>query len=114
MAKAFGLVSLLAALAVAGWLFLAQSRGTGPTSALAEQAEADATAGVAATNFQAAATQLEGHRAQAGSYTGATLPPSFGVVLVRADASSYCLQVGSGAGTLHQVGPGGSPAAGHC
>lgn len=114
MAKTFGLVSLLAALAVAGWLFMAQAKEVGPTSERGQQAQADAAAGVAGTNFRAAAMQLEAYRAQAGSYAGATLPPTFGVVLARADASSYCLQAGSGAAVQHHAGPGGSSAPGPC
>ena len=47
---------------------------------------------------------------QSGTYAGATLPPGSGVVLVRADATSYCLQ----AGAEHEDGPGGLPQPGGC
>jgi len=38
----------------------------------------------------------------------------FGVTLVRANASSYCVQSGSGQSLMHLAGPGGAPAAGAC
>jgi hypothetical protein len=112
--RSLGLVSLLAALAVGGWLFFAQAREAGPTSDVAERAQADANANVAATNFQSAVPLLQAHHAQAGTYTGAVLPPNLGVTLVRADTTSYCLQAGAGAAVQHVVGPGGSPASGPC
>jgi hypothetical protein len=42
------------------------------------------------------------------------VPPSFGVALVRADASSYCIQTGAGSALQHETGPGGSPRPGAC
>ena len=112
--RSLGIVSLLAALAIGGWLFFAQARDTGPTSDLAERAQADASTNVAGTNFQAAAPILQAHHAQAGTYAGAAIPPNLGVTLVRADAASYCLQAGTGAAVYHVVGPGGSPAPRAC
>jgi hypothetical protein len=47
---------------------------------------------------------------QSGTYAGATLPPGTGVVLVRADPASYCLQ----AGGEYEEGPGGQPQPGAC
>jgi hypothetical protein len=44
------------------------------------------------------------------TYVGATLPPGSGVVLARADATSYCLQ----SGNEHEIGPGGTPQPGTC
>ena len=112
--RSFGLVSLLSALAIGGWLFFAQARETGPTSELGERAQAEATAQVAAANFNSAAPLLQAHHAQTGTYAGATLPPNLGVTLVRADATSYCLQAGTGGAASHLAGPGGSPAPGAC
>ena len=112
--KSFGLVSVLASLAIVGYLFYAQSKEVGPTSQTAQQAQADAAAGAAAANFQAAAPVLQAHFAQAGTYAGATVPPNYGVTLVRADAASYCLQAGTGETARHVVGPAGSPAPGPC
>jgi hypothetical protein len=49
-----------------------------------------------------------------GTYEGATLTAADGVVLVRADAASYCIQTGVGAAVQHEMGPGGSPQTGPC
>ncbi len=112
--KTFGVVSVLASLAIVGYLFLAQSKDVGPTSQTAQQAQADAAAGAAGASFQAAVPVLQAHFAQAGTYAGATLPPSHGVTLVRADGTSYCLQAGTGETARHVVGPAGAPAPGPC
>ena len=112
--KSFGLVSVLASLAIVGYLFLAQSKEVGPTSQTAQQAQADATAGAAAASFQAAAPVLQAHFAQAGTYAGAVVPPNYGVTLVRADTTSYCLQAGTGESARHLAGPAGSAAPGPC
>jgi uncharacterized membrane protein len=112
--KSFGLISVLASLAIVGYLFLAQSKEVGPTSQAAQQAQADAAAGAAQASFRAAAPVLQAHFAQAGTYAGATVPPAYGVTLARADATSYCLQAGTGGTARHLAGPGGSPAPGPC
>jgi len=112
--RTLALVSVLAALAIGGYLFLRSSEESGPTSQTAERAEAQAANGVAATNFQAVAPILEQQRAETGTYAGAVIQPGYGVALVRADAVSYCLQAGSGAATQHVAGPNGAPAPGPC
>ena len=110
--RSLSLVSLLAALAIGGYLFVAPTGDTGPSSDLAEQAEADATDGAAATSFQAAAPVLQAYVAEHGTYAGATLPPSYGVVVAQAGPTSYCLQTTDG--SRHVVGPAGTPAQGRC
>ena len=65
---------------------------------------------VAATNFSQADAAMQAYFTQSGTYAGATLPLGTGVVLVRADATSYCLQ----AGNEHEDGPGGQPQPGAC
>jgi Tfp pilus assembly protein PilE len=108
--RAFGLVSVLVALAVAGYLYThsaetVQPSGGSAVQDLAVEAAAEAT-------LLAAKTGVESFFATSGTYAGATVPP--GVTLVAADAASYCLQVGAGAATRHVAGPGGSPAPGPC
>lgn len=103
---------LVLTLGIGGWLFSQQAKTNGPASTVAQQAEAQALVAAAATSFQAAAPTLEAFHAENGTYVGASLPPSYGVSVVRADASSYCLQ--SADGHTHEVGPNGSPAAGPC
>jgi hypothetical protein len=112
--RALGIVSLLVALAIGGWIFFAQARSTGPTSDLGKRAEHQAKAQAGAANFRLAVPVLQAHYAENGTYAGAGLPPNYGVTLVRADASSYCLQAGTGTSVQHVVGPGGSAAAGPC
>ena len=110
-ARGVGLVSLLVALALVGALWAMDAQHNGPTSQNAQRMETEASRAAADVNFFGAATQLEAYRAESGTYVGASLPPSFGVQLVRADASSYCLQAGVGSSAQHYVGPGGGAAA---
>jgi hypothetical protein len=112
--RSLGLLSLVATLAIAGWLFSQQAKQTGPTSDLARQAQSDANAAVASANFQAAVPELQAWFSEHGTYEGATLSPGFNVVLRRADASSYCLESGSGSAAQHLAGPGGAVEPGPC
>jgi hypothetical protein len=112
MARALGLVSILVTLAVVAYLYVQSSNEAGPTSDLAAEAEEQAAQVATGTSFQEAAFALEEQMATAGTYAGAIMPT--GVVVVRADAASYCLQAGAGAAVQHLAGPGGSPASGPC
>jgi Tfp pilus assembly protein PilE len=114
MGRAFGLISIVVSLALVAILWALTMQHSGPTAASTKKAESDATAAVSALNFTAAATQLEAYHAENATYSGAALPPSFGVTLVRADAASYCLQSGVGGAAQHFTGPGGTAAAGPC
>ena len=110
MTRLVGLPMLLIALAVGGYLYATNAKSNGPTSPPVQQAITQAQVNVAATNFHGADTAMQGFFAQNGTYAGAVLPPGSGVVLVRSDASSYCLQ----AGTEHETGPGGQAQPGPC
>jgi hypothetical protein len=112
--RTLGLLSLVAALAIGGWLYSQQAKEAGPTSELAEQAQDDAAAGVAGANFQAALPEMETWYAEHGTYAGVALSPGYNVVVRRADATSYCLQSGSGTTVQHVNGPGGTPQPGPC
>lgn len=111
--KAFAFLSLVAALAIGGYLFVASNREPSGTTGRVEAAESSASAGVAAANLQSAATTLEASRAASGTYAGTSLD-GLGVRLVRADAASYCVEAGTGAATTHLAGPGGRPSPGPC
>lgn len=111
--KAFSLLSVVAALAIGGYLLAEQLRTVGPTSETGRAATASASRQVAAANLQAAASAMESAHATAGTYAGAALG-SFGVRLVRADASRYCLEAGQGTAVFHLAGPAGTPDAGAC
>jgi hypothetical protein len=90
------------------------TKGVGPASPSAGRAETEAQAAVAATNFQAVVPILEQQRAETGTYAGVAVAPGYGVVVVRADAVSYCVQAGAGTTSQHLAGPNGVPAAGPC
>jgi hypothetical protein len=106
---------LLVTLVIGGYLFTQQMHSAGPTAPAVTQAESQAQTAVAATNFQAALPVLQAAYATAGTYAGAALPPGSGVVLVRGDATSYCLQTPAGVTPVqHQAGPGGPVQPGPC
>jgi hypothetical protein len=112
MTRTFGLVLLLLTLAVGGYLVAQQAKTDGPASAVAQQAETQASVEASATSFNAALPELQAWFADHGTYAGATLPASFGVIVARADATSFCLQTADA--SAHEVGPDGSPSAGPC
>jgi type II secretory pathway pseudopilin PulG len=112
--RAFGLISVVCSLALVAILMAMNMQHSGPTSATAQRAEQEANAAVASMNFSAAATQLEAFHAENATYAGATLPPAFGVTLVRADVASYCLQAGAGTSVQHFTGSGVAAAGGPC
>ena len=114
MTRLLGLVSLLAALAGAVYLYSTQTRDSGPTSPSVTSAEARAETTAAATNFQGVVASLQAWFAENGTYAGAALPPGSGVVLARADTNGYCLQTAAGTAVEHEVGPGGQPQPGPC
>lgn len=113
-ARGLGLVSLLVVLGIVGAAWALNARDNGPTSQNAKRVETLARQAASAMNFGAAAVQLQAYYAENNTYVGVSLPPSFGVQLIRADATSYCLQAGAGSAVQHLIGPGGQPVAGAC
>jgi hypothetical protein len=111
--RSLGVISLLASLAIAGWLLSLQLKHTGPTSHAASTAISEANQVALAATFRQAEVGLEQSRSLSGTYGGANLN-GFGVTLVRADASSFCLQASQGGAVYHDAGPGGTTAAGPC
>jgi hypothetical protein len=115
MTRTLGLIVLLVSLSIGGYLFVESSRTSGPTAPAVTQAEAQAQSVVAGTNFEGMASVLQAWYASNGTYAGAALPPGSGVALVRADATSYCLETtGSATGAMHETGPNGTPQPGAC
>jgi len=107
MGRALGTVSLLVTLVIIGWMLTAQQSGSSRRQQTQAVDRAQSTAnGVA---FEQAQAQLEQQHAFNGTYAGTSLG-DFGVTLVRADASSYCIQNA----TAHLAGPGGAVATGPC
>lgn len=107
-----GLPALLVVVLIGGYLTVKNMNSNGPTSPPVQRAITQAQVNVAATNFEGAATAMQAFFAQSGTYAGAALPPGTGVILARADATSFCLQ--TPAGDQHENGPGGAPAPGAC
>lgn len=114
MTRVVGLIAILSALAIAVYLYAAQTRDSGPASPSVTNAEARAETTAAATTFQGVTASLQAWFAENGTYAGAALPPGSGVVLARADTSGYCLQTTVGAAVEHELGPGGQPLPGPC
>jgi hypothetical protein len=111
MFRALAFVSLLAVVAIGGYVYTQSAPE--PAGSTPGTAVEHAAAGAAAdANLLTARTAVEAFFAAGGTYVGASAPA--GVTLVAADASTYCLQSDSGATARHLAGPGGSPAAGPC
>ena|SRR2546421_3188299 len=111
--RSLGIVSLLVSLALAGWILSVQLKHAGPTAAAASTAIGEANQVAAAVSFRQAETALEQFHSLNGTYSGASLN-GFGVALVRADSSSFCVQADQGSSVFHDSGPGGAPAPGPC
>lgn len=112
MARGLSLICLLVALGVAGFIMYGQLQSS-PSGSSAQHDIDRAQAVAAGVTFQQASVALEQFHALNGTYAGTDLA-GFGVALVRADASSYCVQHGTGPSLMHLAGPGGQPAAGAC
>jgi hypothetical protein len=110
MLRVLGIPAVLITLLVVAYLSAQSMRSNGPTSPAGQQEIAQAQSGTAGVNFSQAVPALQSYFDQNQTYVGATLPAGSGVVLVRADATSYCLQDGN----EHEVGPGGTSQPGPC
>jgi hypothetical protein len=106
---------LVALAAVAAAAFLVWKVAL-PAEQEAARATGDAAVGLLDTRtdarFTVAQANLELRRRTTGTYAGAAMPA--GATLVRADAGSYCVQVGPPGTVAHLAGPGGAAAAGAC
>ena len=112
MGRAVGIVSLVLGTLVIGLMMTSQSwRSSDRKSASAEIAQARQTAD--GVKLQQAGFAVEQFHALNGTYAASSLG-GLGVRLARADASSYCLESGTGATLVHLSGPGGSPDRGAC
>ena len=111
MTRVFSIVSVVAALAIGGFMLTSQT--TRREVAQATQAVDEAQATASEATFQQAAIALQAHLVDAGTYAGTDLG-AYGVSLVRADAASYCIQAGTGTALSHLTGPAGSVAPGPC
>jgi hypothetical protein len=105
-----GIPALLISVFIGLYLASQDLRSNSTASSAQQQAVAQADAVSAGSDFNQAVPALQAFFDQNQTYVGATLPPGSGVVLARADATSYCLQ----SGNEHEDGPGGTPQPGPC
>ena len=117
-APAISLLLALVAVAVL-WQMGVFGGGSSATSPQAIQRDEDQASAVAAqSNLQAAGPAAQAYFAEHGTYEGLTLTSydasAGSIAVVRADASSYCLQTAVGTQVFSVTGPGGSVVAGAC
>ena len=110
MLRVIGIPAILLTLFVGAYLSTQDMRSNGPTSRSGQQEIAQAQSATAGVDFNQAVPALQAYFDENQTYVGAMLPPGSGVVLVSADATSYCVQ----SGDEHEVGPGGQPQPGAC
>lgn len=101
---------VVAALAFVAWRMIAPQAEKASDEA---GKGADAIVGtVSRAYFTAAEASLQAQKSATGSYAGVLLQPP--LTLVRAEASSYCIQLDRPPVQEHVNGPGGAPASGPC
>src|SRR6478735_7673368 len=66
--RVFGLVAMVCSLAIAGALMMLSMGNNGPSAPKTKLVKAEATAAVGSLNFTAAATELEGYKAENATY----------------------------------------------
>ena len=108
-----GAVVLLLGLAVGAWFFALQSKNEGPTAPAVTQAEAQAVAAAATSNFAQVAQALQGPTCSRARTSARSSRP------VRRDARAgdeqlVCLETTLNGVLVHEDGPGGAPALGAC
>jgi hypothetical protein len=110
MLRVLTIPAILITLFIGAYLSMQQMQKNGPTSPSGQQQIAQAHSAGAGVDFNQVAPVLQAYFDENQTYVGATLPPGSDVILVSADATSYCLQ----AGDEHEIGPGGTPQPGTC
>ncbi len=100
----------IAAVAVGGWKFALPVGSDGQKQIV--QGVTNVLGTIRSSEFIGAEATLDAQHNATGSYEGA--PVTAPIVLVRADATSYCIQEVVGAVANHLVGPGSKPVAGYC
>jgi hypothetical protein len=100
----------IAAVAFGGWRMLLPGADSA-SSGVSDDVSAMLSTTLKA-QFTGAQASLDAQRIATGSYAGTPLQPP--ITLVRADASSYCVQLEQGPELQHIEGPGGSPTPGAC
>ena len=114
MTRFFGLLSILAALAVSGYAFVGKT-SIGGVNPIGKVSDAESLAELASAKYTLAsvAGQLAQVHAVTDAYAGTLDFDNPLVRLVRADANSYCLEYKK-TQTYFLAGPGGTVALGTC
>ena len=109
MGRGVGLIFLVASLVISGLVFTSQWSGIMGTTKPNGTPKPVSDAYTAAADFYATAAerQLDDYRTQYGTYLGARVTGIDAVTLLRADASSYCLQIDVNGARLYDRGPEG-------
>jgi len=115
MTRLFGLLSILAVLAVFGYAFAGKS-SLGGLNPIGKVSDAEARAEVASAKYTLAIVsgQLDQVHVVTGTYADTLDFNSSFVRLVRADDNSYCLEYKKTQQTYFIAGPGGTVALGTC
>ena len=100
----------IAAVAVGGWKFVLPVSSDSQKQIV--QGVSNVLNTITSAEFTGAEATLDAERNATGSYEGA--PVTAPITLVRADATSYCIQAVQGTLARHLTGPGGTPLAGPC
>jgi hypothetical protein len=116
MARGFGVLSLVASLVIAGMIFAMQMNGGGsrPSPAQENGAVREANNAAASLAMVQAERELTAYQAEHGTFAGAKVTGITGVTVLHADATTFCLQIGTGAGLVYEAGPGGSLTSQRC
>jgi hypothetical protein len=100
----------LAAVAFGGWRMLLPGGGGGSNAV--EDATSALITQTTRAFFTGADASLSAQHTATGSYAGTPLQPP--LALVRADETSYCVQLTKGPLLQHEIGPGGTAQPGAC
>jgi hypothetical protein len=115
VARGFGLLSLIASLAIGGVVISSQlGQRSKPATPQQNRVIAQANAAAASVTALQAERQMAVYQAEHGTFEGASVSGIAGATLLRADASGFCLQLTTASGVLYDAGPGGTPTAQHC
>ncbi len=110
MARAALFVISLLALAVSGFAFVKNGGELGKGGSISLLSGHNA----AYAELTAASTSMLEAKTLTGTFSAVDLRNFHNLAIVRADESSYCLQVGVGKDASHLAGPGGTPTDGPC
>ncbi|TML43998.1 MAG: hypothetical protein E6G19_10670 [Actinobacteria bacterium] len=116
MTRGLGLVSLVVSLVISLMLFSSQLTHGGSKAASPKENPLVQRANSVAAEAAAmqAEHELAAYQAEHGTFVGATVTDISGVTVLRAEPTTFCVQIASNGGVLYDAGPGGMPSADRC